>query len=252
MHTERGQKAVIWDWTGTLADEALFDSALCADIEKRMGAPQYFRRLKRLENDWRWFDYVSHFEWAGLDWKKAHLKHKGKLRLVQGAKGILKFCRGLGYQNCLLTNAVKPVIDFRLKMTGCSKYFDLAIGCDEVKAMKEKGFHLRRAMKLLGLKSPKGCMAVGDNPVQDLAPARRLGMRTILCEYGRGMTHYHTSHMLENHDSKFRADYTIKRLADLRKIISRALINPSFYVGQEIPAGISETRVRANGREAGF
>lgn len=224
MHQERKQevnrRGIFWDWTGTLADEALFDSALCADIEKKTGARQYFGRLKRLENGWRWFDYVSHFKWAGLDWKDAHRQHKGKLRLVPGAKSILKFCMGRGYKNCLLTNAVKPVIDFRLKMTGCSKYFDLVIGCDEVKAMKEKGFHLRRAMKLLGLKSPKGGMAVGDNPVQDLAPARRLGMKTVLCEYGRGMTHYHTGHMLENHNSKFRADYAIGRLSELKPILA--------------------------------
>ncbi len=222
MHKERGQKAVIfWDWTGTLADEAEFDSALCADIERKMGARQFFRWLKRRENSWRWFDYVSHFEWAGLDWKKAHLKHKGKLRLVPGAKPILAFCMRNGYRNCLLTNAVKPVIDFRLKMTGCSKYFELVMGCDEVRAMKEKGLHLWRAMRILGLKDPGGCIAVGDNPVQDLAPARRLlGMKTVFCEYGLGMTHYHTDHMLENHNSKFRADYAIKRLADLREIFS--------------------------------
>lgn len=214
------RRVIFWDWTGTLADEAEFDSALCADIERKTGAPRYFRRLKNLENSWRWFDYVSHFEWAGLDWKRAHLRHKGKLKLVPGAKSVLEFCGRRGYQNCLLTNAVKPVIDLRLKITGCSGYFDLVMGCDEVRAMKEKGLHLRRAMDILGLKDAGGCMAVGDNPVQDLAPARRLGMGTVLCEYGRGMTHYHTDHMLENHDSKFRADYAIEKPGDLRRILS--------------------------------
>lgn len=225
MHKEGRQKVVVWDWTGTLADEADFDSALCADIERKMGARQFFRRLKRLENSWRWFDYVAHFEWAGLDWKKAHRQHKAKLRQVPGAKAILAFCMRNGYRNCLLTNAVKPVIDFRLKMTGCSEYFDLVMGCDEVRAMKEDGLHLRRAMEFFGLdKDAGGCVSVGDNPVQDLAPARKLfGMKTVLCEYGRGMTHYHTGHMLENHNSGFRADYAIERLADLRNILSARL-----------------------------
>lgn len=43
-------------------------------------------------------------------------------------------------------------------------------------------------------------------------------MKTVLCEYGRGMTYYHTPSISDNHDSGFVADHTIGRLADLRKI----------------------------------
>lgn len=217
---EIGRRAIFWDWTGTLADEAEFDSALCGEIGEKVGASAYKGWLKRQEGTWHWFDYTAHFSRAGLDWKRAHLKHRGKLRLVGGAKSALGFCRRKGYVNCLLTNAVKPVIDFRLKLTGCSKYFELVVGCDEAMALKETGRHLNLAMHLLKLEEPGGCIAVGDNPVQDLAPARRLGIRSVLCEYGRGMTHYHTSHIAGNHDFRFRPDYTIGSLSELKPILS--------------------------------
>jgi FMN phosphatase YigB (HAD superfamily) len=60
---------------------------------------------------------------------------------------------------------------------------------------------------------------VGDNPIQDILPAKRLGLKTIFCDFGEGLLHYHSEHISNNHSEANSADHTIKNLREIEKII---------------------------------
>ncbi len=228
MKSKRIGKIIFWDWTGTLADEASLDRAICEEIEKAIArqrliplseARKIFRNyLKQLEGKWEWHDYVRHGRKFHLPWEEIQKKHLHKLKLLPGALEILTWARDKGYLNVLATNAVRPVINLRLNYLKISSLFEALITSDDVQALKAEGRHFERGLKLFET-SPSICFSVGDNPVQDIASARRLGLKTIFCCLGPNYTHYHTTHLALNHQEKVNADFTIFELMEIKDIL---------------------------------
>jgi FMN phosphatase YigB (HAD superfamily) len=221
-------KLIFWDWTGTLADESELDKAVCTSMEEELArknatsfkqaADKYNSYLTKLENTWRWHDYVGHGQELGIDWIKCQEQNLSKLRIISGAKEILIFCRQKGYKNILATNAVKKVIQLRVEHAGLQKLFDLIIASSDAEALKSEGKHFELGFNIFG-NSSDGSYSVGDNPVQDIQPALQLGLKTIFCESGRHLTHYHSEHISGNHREKIEPDFKIKTLSEIKKII---------------------------------
>jgi hypothetical protein len=92
-------KIIFWDWTGTLADEARLDEAVCRTLEIDIAAKRniplgeaelmFDNHLKDIENSWQWHDYVQHGKEFGVDWKNSQEVNLDKLILVPHAKGRL-------------------------------------------------------------------------------------------------------------------------------------------------------------------
>jgi FMN phosphatase YigB (HAD superfamily) len=213
-------KLIFWDWTGTLANEAALDRAVCLTMEQELAkkegispaqaAERYQAYLKEREGTWAWHDYVTHCRDFGIAWKYCQETNLDKLFLVPGAGDILTYAQDRGYKNILATNAVRKVIELRIAYTGIGHLFDMTIASDDARALKGEGKHF-----LLGLKKMGGVasasFSVGDNPVQDIQPALRLGMRTVFCAFGKDLTHYHTE--------KVRTGFRIQKLADIKYIL---------------------------------
>ncbi len=221
-------KLIFWDWTGTLADEASLDKAVCTSMEEELAkknaisfkqaADKYNSYLKKLENTWRWHDYVGHGQELEIDWKKCQEQNLSKLRIIDGAEEILKFCLQKGYKNILATNAVKKVIQLRVEYAGLEKLFDFIIGSSDAEALKSEGNHFKLGFNKFG-SSAGNSYSVGDNPVQDIRPALQLGIITIFCKSGRHLTHYHSEHISGNHKEKIEPDFKIKTLSEIKEII---------------------------------
>ncbi|MFH1105733.1 MAG: HAD hydrolase-like protein [Candidatus Aenigmatarchaeota archaeon] len=221
-------KVVFWDWTGTLADESALDKAVCRTMEEMCAknngisteeAVQRFNRiLKNLEGTWGWHDYTEHGRKLGCDWKEALQINLEKLIILPHAEEILDYSKKQGYLNCLVTNAVRDVISMRLKHSGLEKYFDLILASDDVKSIKSEGKHF--ALGIERLKADVGSSySIGDNPVQDLIPAKKLGIKTVFCAYWKGKTHYHSEHISKQHSHDAKADYVIQNLMELKGIL---------------------------------
>jgi FMN phosphatase YigB (HAD superfamily) len=219
---------MFWDWTGTLADESQLDEAVCRtleeDIARKRGltfeeAVQVYKDfLKTVENTWAWHDYVQHGHDFGVDWKHSQEINLGKLRLIPYAQEILKFTAAKGYQNVLVTNAVRGVILLRIKHAGLFESFTTIISSSDVEALKAEGKHFERGLSLLN-GHPAQSFSVGDNPIQDIQSAKKLGLKTIYCEFGREMTHYHSQHISDNHNETIDPDFRIQSLEEIRNII---------------------------------
>jgi len=204
------------------------DKAVCQTIEAEIAnkgnmtlsdAKKAFEdHLKKLENTWEWHDYVLHGNHFGLDWKKAQTKNLDKLILLPAAKEILIYAKDEGYRNILATNAVREVALLRLTHAGLMTFFEAIIASDDVQALKLEGKHFEEGLKRLD-GSPHFSFSVGNNPVQDILPAKKLKMRTIFCKFGEGLTHYHSEHISVNYAETAVPDYRIQNLLEIRNII---------------------------------
>jgi len=208
-------KLIFWDWTGTLANEAELDKAVCLTLEREQAKKEDISLAQAAD---RYHDYVTHCRDLGIDWQYCQESNFDKLLLVPGAGEILTYAHSRGFQNILATNAVRKVIELRISHTGIGHLFDMIIASDDTRALKGEGKHFLR-----GLKKMEGIAAasfsVGDNPIQDIQPAQQLGMRAIFCTFGRDLTHYHSSHISDNHTEPVRAGFRIQKLTDIKYIL---------------------------------
>jgi len=198
------QKMIFWDWTGTLADESRLDAAVCRTMEaelaqangisKDRAASRFQAYLKTLENTWPWHDYLRHAHHFGLNWRSSQETHLSKLKLVPYAREILLHARKKGYKNI----AVRAVVLLRLEHSGVETLFDAIVASDDAGALKAEGRHFACISNLPPEDYPC-CFSVGDNPVQDIRPAKKLGLQTIYCKFGRELTHYHSHHLSDNY-----------------------------------------------------
>lgn len=222
------EKLIFWDWSGTLVDESALDRAVCLSMEEEIArkkqisleeaATQFNQHLKKLENTWKWHDYVLHGEIFGIDWKQAQENHLDKLSLLPYAREILEYSRAKGYKNILASNAVRQVILLRVGHTGLLDQFDLIIASDDVKSLKSGGKHFQLGLDKFKV-APNESFSVGDNPVQDIRPAHKLGLKTIFCGYGKERTHYHSEHLTPNHSESVDADFIVHSLEEIKDII---------------------------------
>lgn len=222
------EKIIFWDWTGTLADESQLDKAVCRSIEeeitKRENIPSHDAEkafndyLKKLENTWEWHDYVLHGKHFSLNWKELQERHLDKLRLLPDTEEILRFAKEKEYKNILATNAVREVILLRLAYASLISTFDEIIASDDVQALKSEGKHFVQGLRFLD-GSATLSFSIGNNPIQDIIPARRLSLRTIFCEFGNELTHYHSPHISENYIETAIPDYRIRKLMEIKNII---------------------------------
>jgi FMN phosphatase YigB (HAD superfamily) len=221
-------KIIFWDWTGTLANEARLDKEVCRSLEEDIAAERkipleeaeqlFNNHLKRIENSWKWHDYVQHGRDFGIDWRRSQVANLDKLGLVPHAREILEYAEGKGFLNILVTNAVRDVVLLRAKHVGILENFDAVFASSDVKALKSEGKHFE-----LGLHhfegDPSRSYSVGDNPIQDIQPAKKLGLKTIFCDFGKKLVHYHSEHISNNHKEVSDADYNIISLLDMKRIL---------------------------------
>lgn len=222
------KRLIFWDWTGTLADEAQLDRAVCQAMEKAIAQKQqipvaeaallFQSYLRQLEGTWQWHDYLLHARHFDIDWRQPQEENLSHLRLLPGAKEVLLKAKALGFFNILTTNAVRPVIDLRLQRAGIKNLFDDIITSDQVRALKSSGQHFRYGLeKWAG--SPPHSFSVGDNPIQDILSAQRLGLITVYCSLGSNFTHYHSPHISDEHRQSIQADFNVRSLLEIIPIL---------------------------------
>lgn len=101
-----------------------------------------------------------------------------------GALKVLRSLRKKGYILMLVTDAPRMKGWIRLAMTGLHREFEHVITFDDTGKKKPTGIPFKHALEVLKLK-PSQVMVVGDSWSRDMAPAKKLGMRTCIAMYGR-------------------------------------------------------------------
>lgn len=222
------KKCLMFDWTGTLADEYELDKSVCKNMELEISRKEgisleeankkYTDFLKKYENSWKWYSYPLHGEKFGISWKESQLSALHKIKLIPNVLEVMTFYKEKGYCFFLVTNAVRAVIELRLDYLKVRNYFDIIITSDMVKSTKTTGKHFEYALKYIDLSDIRTYM-IGDIYTQDLLPAKKFGIITILCKFG-DVAYLHTSNSNEKIETKTDfPDYTISGIKEILKII---------------------------------
>jgi len=120
---------------------------------------------------------------------------------------ILNFCRKKGYKLVLTSNCSKENIHFILKGARINKkYFNLIIGNDDVEYSKPAPDEILKAGKIL---KSKPMFVIGDS-IYDIIAGKRAKVKTI------GVT---TGYYKEKQLNRYKPDYIIKNLNELKRIL---------------------------------
>ncbi len=101
------------------------------------------------------------------------------------------------YDLVVLTNWFRKSAILRLKKAGILSFFKEVYGAEIVKKPKKEAFLIACDEYF-----PEECAMVGDNPINDIEPARKLGMKTILYA-----------------DNLSKGNYCIKNIEELMNIL---------------------------------
>jgi len=115
--------------------------------------------------------------------------------------------RRKGIKLAIVTDAPRIEAWIRLAAIGIQNRFDAVIAFDDSRVKKPSLKPLRMALRRLRVKSPHDAMVVGDSMSKDMVPASKMGMKSVLAEYGRYKK------------AKGKTDHRIKRFRELLNLV---------------------------------
>lgn len=129
----------------------------------------------------------------------------GFLHPYPGTQYVLLKLRDRGIKLAILTDAPRLKAWLRLASMRLSNFFDPVVTFDDTKQSKPAKKPFQVMLKKLNYE-PEEILMIGDRPKVDLETAKKLGMKTCFAKYG-------------NPSVKAKADYTIKDIRELLKIV---------------------------------
>ncbi len=114
----------------------------------------------------------------------------------------------LGIKLGIVTDAPRKQAWLRLAELNLTDFFDIVVTLEDTGRLKPSKMPFKQAIKHLSLK-PEKILFVGDNPIRDIAGAKKVGMKSALAEYG-----------LIVKGKKIKADYVLGDISDLVKIVT--------------------------------
>ena len=111
------------------------------------------------------------------------------------------------YKLAILSDAPKIQAWIRLAAIGIQDKFDLVVTFDETKSKKPSRKPFLYLLKRLKLK-PRECLMIGDSLKRDIAPAKKLGFKTVFAKYGG-----------DKEKARVKPDYIISDIKELLNIV---------------------------------
>ncbi len=129
----------------------------------------------------------------------------GLLEAYPGTDYVLLKLKDKGIKLGILTDAPKLKAWLRLASMKLSNFFDVVVALEDSKKLKPHKQPFKIMLNKLKIK-PEECLMVGDRPERDIEGAKKAGIKTCFAKYG-------------NPAGKAKADYTIKDIREILKII---------------------------------
>lgn len=176
--------AVLIDCDGVLVDNLDFEQQVTrtiietyaekADVSIDDAMSTWSTELSATRGDKKWYDYSFHATRLGLDGmqvaRDAHHKARSLIRLVTGADATLTLLQEYGLQACVVTDATRWVVDFKLSVLGLSEAVTI-FSSTEAAATKATNEYWLKLAELHPSFDPK---ALIDNRRINLSTANRL------------------------------------------------------------------------------
>jgi Predicted phosphatases len=185
-----GARGIIWDWNGTLLDDASLAVVTMNQMLGKRGLPllsidsyksvftfpvkDYYQKIG--------FDFeIEPFEIPANEFIELYNNDLSKCTLHENARNILNYFRLNGLQQYILSAMEQQVLDQCLKDYQIDHFFDFTLGLDNIYAASkiENGHRLIAEQKL----NPEKLVLIGDT-VHDFEVATELGCQCILIADG--------------------------------------------------------------------
>jgi len=174
---------VIFDWSNTLVDESALDEAICEDIAQVAGRARFRELLYRLEaaRDYRWYDYIYLGAQFGIDEPRIlefHDEHKEKLRWLEDAQAVLRYCARAS--TCVMaTNCAHKILEKRFELAGIDgQLFQRVVTSTETRDIRSKRRHFELLLREFSF-NPEHVLLISDSYDCDLLPALMLGIGSL-------------------------------------------------------------------------
>jgi phosphoglycolate phosphatase len=183
-------KHIIWDWNGTLLDDAW----LCVEILNRMLERRGMKKTTLAEYQ-MYFDFpvINYYIRLGFDFEKesfddvareyisAYESQRRRCRLQKGVIDIIKQFRAGGISQSVLSASQRSSLIKALEMFDLKKFFENIVGLDDYYAHSKVDAG-RKLLKNLTV-SRKEVLLIGDT-THDCEVARMLGADCLLLPVG--------------------------------------------------------------------
>jgi putative hydrolase of the HAD superfamily len=198
---QRTLKAVLFDMDNTLFDFVAVKLIACREILSYLGEEDENLRKDPAEL----FSYFLRGTYGFEDYenirdymqeRKLFTEHAYKqcceiydreklqnLELYPGVRETLEEMTELGIRLAVITDADRCHARARLTRVELLDSFELLVSADMTGTKKPDPAHFLFALEALGL-NPEESLVVGDSIKRDMAPARRLGLKTAYASYG--------------------------------------------------------------------
>ena len=179
------KKYIIWDWNGTIVDDAGIALDAVNDMLREQHRPEITLEEYRNAMDTpilRFYDMkATDFNWITERFQSYYENHKDQLRLHEGVEGLLEYCRQKGCHQIILSSSATRIIQFYAKLFGVADYFEAVLGADDLLAAGK----IERAVGYFEQnKIPKAeTVMIGDS-VHDFDVSQALGIDCILMSGG--------------------------------------------------------------------
>jgi len=183
-------KHIIWDWNGTLLDDAWLGVDIINQLLGERGKPPVSQEQYRAIFDFpvreyyqrAGFDFTHEtFEKVGTQFIERYNRRVNECRLQAGAVEMLQKMHRLGIRQTILSARELRGLRRDVKAFGIAEYIDEMIGLDHHYAHGKLEL-AAEWLKSSGL-SVSGMLLIGDT-VHDSEVARQLGMDCILVSHG--------------------------------------------------------------------
>ena len=194
-------KAILFDMDNTLFDFVAAKLGACREILSFIGREKgdiaeepselfryFLRGVYGFEDYENIRDYMQERNiFTAQDYRKCcEIYEREKLQnleLYPAVTDTLDKLKELGLKLVIITDADSHHALARLTRVRLLNYFDLLVAADMTGTKKPDPAHFLFALKALRIK-PEETLVVGDSIKRDMAPARKLGLKTAYASYG--------------------------------------------------------------------
>jgi len=199
---------VIWDWNGTLMNDACVSCGAVNDMLCEFGRPAtdmptYFHYMR--DGMDKYYDYLFYPDKAPFDklvvmFSKYYDERIKTASLHKGTEAVLEALRSMGITQTIVSSSHKNKVRRDAAAFGIDKYFDEVLGADDLLV----GSKTERARLYLERKgfSPERTLLVGDM-THDMETAAGIGAHCVVIPKG-----HQTRELLESKGANMLSDIT--------------------------------------------
>lgn len=195
MPASLSYRTIIWDWNGTLLNDAAACRRIINIVLARRGLPTISARRYReifdfpVETYYRQlgFDFEREsFQKVGSEFIERYEKQRHRLRLQPGARNLLRSLHDRGVNQIVLSAYRQATLDSLLKEKGLHSFFTTIAGADDhyARGKVDQGLALLKRLKL----DRRTTLMIGDT-IHDHEVATAMGIGCVLMDAGHQARH---------------------------------------------------------------